>query len=63
MDALLSEIELTMEELRQLGVLVTTFSPDKQENVFARMYDLNICVFFNYLVENRWYRTMLPSVL
>ena len=40
MEALLSEIEITLEELRQLGVLVLTMTPDKQEAIYDRMYVL-----------------------
>ena len=37
MDALQNEIEATLEELRQLGVLILSMTPDKQESVYSRM--------------------------
>ena len=37
MDPLLQELEIAMEELRQLGCLVVEFTPEQQENLFMRM--------------------------
>ena len=49
MDALQNEIEATLEELRQLGVLILSMTPDKQESVYMSMWvfkdSLILCVF------------------